>query len=299
MNGNVIAVWSSKGGVGKTTIALALGVHLRKSYGANVVIVDLDIESGDLRARMSAKGSNIPHAAGLIATHNFSAAEIEKWLWSDEYGVQALFAPTRVSDAVAISDIAVSSYRSIVGELRNMADVVVLDCGESAADQLFSRVALPEADGLCIVIDNERAALVSLRTTLDEFRDVVGLVAPEKTCLVLNQKVEKAGVSEADVRSLFSSFPVVASLVDNRGQYTGLSSKGTYIIDHPGDVGVAMRNAMDAVINTLCPNIRDLKASGTTATSPKTPKKNKAGFFQRLVADDPILRRLIKTSASD
>ena len=292
--GTVIAVWSSKGGVGKTTVALALGIHLRKSRGAEVAILDLDIESGDLRARMSAKGSDVPNVTGLVASQDFSSESVDKWMWTDEYGVRALFAPTRVVEAVSMSTQAIPAYRSIIATLRGMVDVVVLDCGESAADSLFARVALPEADGLCVVIDNERAAVVGMRTTLDSFGQMAGLVAPSNTCLVLNQKVEKVGVSEATIRSLFEPIPVVASLADNRGHYTGLSSSGTYIVDHPGEVGEGMRKAMDSVIEVLCPTLEQREGGiglpGGSSTSQKPP-----GFFKRLAAEDPILRRLIKS----
>jgi hypothetical protein len=123
---------------------------------------------------------------------------------------------------------------------------------------------------------------------LDEFREDGGLKAPDRTCLVLNQKVDKAGVAEAQIRTVFEPLPLVASLADNRGRYTGLASNGAYIVDDEGPVGDAMRSAMDSVIQAICPEV-----SGDADASSSQPGR-KAGFFRRLAEDDPILRRLVR-----
>ena len=51
--GRVVAVMSPKGGVGKTTVATNLAVGLAKTAPMGVVIVDLDLQFGDVASALN------------------------------------------------------------------------------------------------------------------------------------------------------------------------------------------------------------------------------------------------------
>src|SRR6185437_6636782 len=54
--GQIVAVFSNKGGVGKSTIAMNLAIGLRRLHGDRVLLVDADLYYGDLEPLLDAQG---------------------------------------------------------------------------------------------------------------------------------------------------------------------------------------------------------------------------------------------------
>ena len=91
--GRVIAVMSPKGGVGKTTVATNLAIGLGKVAPMGVVIVDLDLQFGDVASGLMLE----PEHCITEAVHGTAAQDsmvLKAFLTVHPAGIYALCAPT-------------------------------------------------------------------------------------------------------------------------------------------------------------------------------------------------------------
>jgi pilus assembly protein CpaE len=123
--GKIFSVASLGGGVGVTTLCVNLGVALQGADGARVVLVDLDLQAGDLSDRFGAEPDR-----GIIALarlhHKPDSRSLEAALTKHASGLYVLGAPARIEDAAEVSETMVGN---LLEALRQLFDYVVIDCG--------------------------------------------------------------------------------------------------------------------------------------------------------------------------
>jgi pilus assembly protein CpaE len=137
-----IAVFSAKGGVGRTAIAHNLAVAMGQSAG-RVVLVDGDQVHGDLRLHLEAP-DEAPSLLQLPTGH-VTEDDVAPLLWQDATGLDVLLAPPRMeqADLIMLADI-----RRAHHALRQMYDLVVIDVPAVMDDRTLAM--LDDAD---IVLD--------------------------------------------------------------------------------------------------------------------------------------------------
>ncbi|HYH04982.1 MAG TPA: response regulator, partial [Bacillota bacterium] len=92
--GKVIAVFSTKGGVGKSTVAVNLAVALAQLVGRKTVIVDLDLQFGDIAMMLDiVPRRTISDLAGEPDLLNSNT--VESYLISHSSGLKVLPGPLR------------------------------------------------------------------------------------------------------------------------------------------------------------------------------------------------------------
>lgn len=120
--GRVISVMGTKGGVGKSVIAINLAATLA-GQGVGVVLVDLDLQSSDdgimlkLEPRMTIRDA-------VSVADRLDAAMLEGFLTPHESGARVLLAPASPEETDIVT---ASRVASIIGLLRELADVVIID----------------------------------------------------------------------------------------------------------------------------------------------------------------------------
>jgi pilus assembly protein CpaE len=117
-----IAVFSAKGGVGRTAIAHNLAVAMGRTAGSRVALVDGDQVHGDLRLHLEAPDD----AASLVQlpTGHVTEADLAPLLWQDASGLDVLLAPPRMEEADLVMTADVQRAQHL---LRQMFDLVVID----------------------------------------------------------------------------------------------------------------------------------------------------------------------------
>lgn len=299
----VVTVWSSKGGVGKTTVAANLAAELRNVTGWEVCVVDLDLGDGNLASRIGAY--NAPTIVDILNLTKLTKESVYDQLATERTsGFMAVLAPKLPQYAQGAQYLSPARYESLLAVLHQMFDVVILDCPDALTEPLVTQFALRRADSVVAVIDTERAAVIGLRGQL---RDLVGPlgVAKDRIGVFLNQQVRRRGLSRAEIERVLDGFPVIGAVSDDRESFTGSANQGQLIVNKSGPVGDATRQAFDSAIAAIFPDaIEDARRLRTADRGDKgRAKDSRSGPSRRdkapgeeswLVRNSSIYRRLVE-----
>ncbi|MDA8291572.1 MAG: P-loop NTPase [Actinomycetota bacterium] len=192
----VTTVFSPKGGVGKSVVAINLAVALARGAEKPVAILDLDLQFGDVAVMLrlqpvhtiveaAAAGDQLDEVlmSSLVARH-------------DPSGVLVLAAPTTPS---AADQIRPKDMLTILGVLRTMCSHVVIDTPPHLDEVVLQAVS--ESDDVAFVVGMDVPSVKNARLGLQAF-ELVQLPL-EKVVLVLNRADSKVHLAVRDVeRSL-------------------------------------------------------------------------------------------------
>ncbi|MEX0427436.1 CpaE family protein [Nocardioides sp. DS6] len=230
--GRVITVWSPKGGVGKTTVAVNLALALTEQGARRVCLVDLDLAFGDVAITMQLFPTHtIEHAIG--AESSLDAELVDGLLTRHEGSLMVLAAPTHPDVRERISPALVAR---MLRALRETFDYVVLDTSPSFDEQTLT--ALDATDDIVLVATLDVPTLKNVKVALETL-DLLG-VAPDRRHLLLNRSDDEVGLGPERVESILGLTPVVkvASSID----VAASTNTGVPIVTrnprHPGSVAL-------------------------------------------------------------
>ncbi|HKU29579.1 MAG TPA: AAA family ATPase [Arthrobacter sp.] len=191
--GLVIGVFSPKGGVGKTTIATNIAVGLGKIAPMSVVIVDLDLQFGDVASGLYL---NPEHTVTDAVTP--SAAQdslvLKAFLTVHPASIYALCAPKNPVEADEISP---GQVGRLLEQLAEQFQYVVVDTAPGLPE--IGLAALEQCTDAVWVTAMDVPSIRGLRSGLDILRRLNLL--PETRHVVLNMADSKSGLSVQDVES--------------------------------------------------------------------------------------------------
>lgn len=189
--GRVIAVMSPKGGVGKTTIATNLAVGLAKTAPMSVVIVDLDLQFGDVASGLMLD----PERSVLDAVNGpKDSLSLKTYLAHHSTDLYALCAPRNPADAERIS---ADQVGELVARLASEFQYVVVDTSPGLGDHVLA--VLDEASDAVWVCGMDIPSVRGLKTGLEVLSELHLL--PEHRHLVLNMADKRSGLSVQDVEA--------------------------------------------------------------------------------------------------
>jgi pilus assembly protein CpaE len=161
--GVVLTVMSSKGGVGKSTVATNLAIALKEGQGNRVALVDADLHFGDAAILMNITPKITVH--DLIASLDTEIAD--RFLIKHPSGVEVLAAPLRTEQAEVMSP---DRFRDLLGILQEVYDTIVVDASLSSLDAMLS--ALEMTDLAILVTTLDVVTLKDVRQVLDVLNDL-------------------------------------------------------------------------------------------------------------------------------
>jgi len=195
-HGRVVTIFSTKGGVGKSVIACNVATALAQA-GSNVILVDLDLQFGDTGIMLDLK----PERTIFDAAQNFDRLDpqmLKGYLVKHSSGAQVLLAPVHPEDADAVT---VSRIAVILGMLREIADVVVVDTAAAFDDVVLA--AIDASDIVYAVATMDVASIKNTRVSLQKLRQLgydSGLIK-----LVLNRADSKVWLDAGEVETSLNS----------------------------------------------------------------------------------------------
>ena len=221
--GRCIAVVGAKGGVGKTTIAIGLGLALQRRHNSRVVMLDMDLAFGDLNIQLDlASERSILDLAGRM--DRLDSDIVSQAIRHHSTGVHVLARPARPEEADVVTP---DDVRAILPMLMSMYDYVVVDTAPSYDEKTLA--VLDGADLYVVVLAPHMGALQNANHFL-ELAKVLGY-SRDKMCFVLNRSNALAGLSfdliaeAVGTRDMLAvpSGGVAVSEAINRGQPLTLS----------------------------------------------------------------------------
>jgi pilus assembly protein CpaE len=191
--GQIIAVFSPKGGVGRTTVAVNLAVAAATELGRKVVVMDGSFQFGDvgvllnLNPRSKSIAELIPEmdAPGEIES-------INTFVVDHPSGIRALLAPPSPEMAEMITP---AGIKKVLEALRRDHDVVIVDCTSYFNDTTLA--ILDSADVILTMLSLEITSIKNIRLFL-EVTEQLGYEAG-KVRLVLNRADSTLGIRVSDV----------------------------------------------------------------------------------------------------
>ncbi|MDR7426269.1 MAG: P-loop NTPase [Armatimonadota bacterium] len=148
--GTIVAVMSSKGGVGKSTITVNLAIALKQLRVGRVAVVDGDLYFGDLATLLNIKPEHTIHDLNKALDVEIA----DRFLHRHASGIEVLAAPLRTEQA---EEIPPERFRTVLGVLQTLYDYVVVDATVSAFDTMLATldvadlaIVLTTLDVICL-----------------------------------------------------------------------------------------------------------------------------------------------------
>lgn len=201
--GLVIGVFSPKGGVGKTTVANNIAVGLGKIAPMSVVIVDLDLQFGDVASGLYLDPEHTITDAVLPSASQDSLV-LKAFLTVHPSSIYALCAPKSPAEADRITP---GQITRLLEQLAGQFDYVVVDTAPGLTE--LGLAAMERCTDVVWVSGMDLPSVRGLRSGLDILRQLDLL--PETRHVVLNMADSKTGLSIQDVEATIGA-PVDVSI---------------------------------------------------------------------------------------
>lgn len=219
--GQVVAITSSKGGSGKSTVAISVASYLGhasinsvkeglEERPLKVCILDLDVRDGQLGFLT---GNSKPTVIKL-RLEGVSVPVIEQTvIHSDRLKADLLLAPKRPRNS---DDTPPDFYVDLIHNLRKMYDYIILDTSVNYLDPLLEKVAYPTADLIVFVTDIVVNSVFSMTRWIQEVtteREKNGMgISRNKIGIVVNKTLSNVNMSGQKIARSALGIPVISAI---------------------------------------------------------------------------------------
>jgi pilus assembly protein CpaE len=189
--GRVVSVFCTKGGTGKSVVAINLAVALAKRTIQPVVLVDADLQFGDVALMLQLQPTHTI-AEAVQAGDRLDGSLLENLLLRHPpSGLLVLAAPTEPSSADQIGR---ADLARILNILRERCAYVVVDTSANFAEVTLA--AIESSDDILVMAGLDVMSLKSARIGLQTMR-MLGIPF-SRVKFVLNRANTRVGLTEAD-----------------------------------------------------------------------------------------------------
>lgn len=204
--GNTVAVYSPKGGTGRTLITVNLACVLRRQ-GQTVAVVDGVMQFGGVRHLVPVP----PEAHSIIDVPAGGAMKMSlpDTLWEGPGGVHFLLAPPRPEQAELVN---APDLQQAVGLLGESHEYVIVDTPPRLSDDTLA--LLDSSKVILLVVTYSGPAIANARAAIETF-DMLGYRKQKPILVVINHSDETAGLSRGALEHALG-LPVAAEIPTDR-----------------------------------------------------------------------------------
>ncbi|MDQ2964847.1 MAG: response regulator [Chloroflexota bacterium] len=192
--GIVVAVFSPKGGVGRTTVSVNLAVAAATELGKDVVLVDGSFQFGDVGVLLNLNPKNKSIADLIPELDAGESDSLETFVINHSSGIGVLLAPPSPEMAELITP---TGIKRVLEALRARHDLVIVDCTSWFNDTTLA--ILDTADMILTMLSLEITSIKNMRLFL-EVAEQLGYETG-KVRLVLNRADSTLGIKVVDVEN--------------------------------------------------------------------------------------------------
>jgi pilus assembly protein CpaE len=192
--GQLLTFFSPKGGVGVTTLAINVAFNLHEATGQPTIIVDLDLEAGDVSTFLNLKPTYTISDVTANMTRldrNFLQGVITK----HESGVYVLAEPQRVEEGVSITG---DDMRKVLALLRTMFKHIVIDTEAGLNER--TRAVIEMSDLVFLTFVMSLPGIKNMQRYLHYF-DRLG-IRKDKLNLLVNRYLKKGDINIEDAEKI-------------------------------------------------------------------------------------------------
>ena len=256
----VIAVFSPKGGAGRTTLATNLALALRQETNQRVALVDANLQFGDVGVLLNLNPKN-RSVLDAVEGGEPDRDIIESVMVDHSTGIRVLLAPPSPEGA----DLVTAAYlRRIVEMLKENHDWVIVDLPSGLNDHTLG--VLDAADQILVVAALEITTIKNVRLFL-EVADQLDYER-SKIRLVINRSDASQGIRIGDVEASIRRSIDGTIVSDGRLAVLAVNRGVPFVVSHP-------ESPLSRDVVKLS---RTLAGAGSTV---KTDKAAKRGIFAR------------------
>ena len=190
--GLVVALFSPKGGVGRTTVAVNMAVAAATELNKKVIIVDASFQFGDVGVLLNLNPKSKSIADLVPELDSGELDSIDTFVVNHTAGIRVLLAPPTPETAELIT---ATGIKKVLETLRRTHDLVVVDCTAFFNDTTLA--ILDAADIILTMLSLEITSIKNMRLFL-EVAEQLGYDNP-KVKLVLNRADSSLGIRVSDV----------------------------------------------------------------------------------------------------
>jgi pilus assembly protein CpaE len=191
--GRIVAIFSPKGGVGRTTIAVNMAVAAASEPDSSVALMDGSFQFGDVGVllNLNPKSKSIADLVPELEAGG-EPESLDTFMMTHSSGLSVLLAPPSPELAETVTPAVAKRALEV---LRGRYDLVIVDCASSFSDATLA--ILDIADTIFTVLTLEITSIKNMRLFL-EVADQLGY-PDDKVQLVLNRADSALGIRVADV----------------------------------------------------------------------------------------------------
>jgi pilus assembly protein CpaE len=220
--GKIVAVFSPKGGVGCSTVAINLAIALHRLANKPVVLVDGSLQFGDVAVFLNLQANR---SLADLAPHvdELDYDLLNHVLVRHESGIRALLAPPRPEMADLIAP---GIFNTILDELRKLYAYIVVDTPNTLADATLA--VLDTSDRVILITTPDIPSIKNAKL----FFEVTEALeyALDKTILILNKADRHANIRAEDIQASIKH-PVASQIpLDERSATTAANQGVPFVM---------------------------------------------------------------------
>lgn len=221
----VVTVFSSKGGVGKTTIATNLGVFLAKYLQKKVAILDLDLQFGDVALTLNL----VPRRTIVDLVQEEGSWDQEllsSYLITHESGLQVLPGPQRPEQAELVEE---KQIEQIISLLKEDLDYLIIDTPPNLQGAVLT--AFDQSEEILLVTTLDLPTVKNVKLCLEVLSSLH--YPREKIKLIVNQASREIGLDVNEVQEILG-LPISGEIVRDVQTVVGAANRGIpFVLSHP------------------------------------------------------------------
>jgi pilus assembly protein CpaE len=192
VDSKIISIFSTKGGVGKTTIATNLAVSLSNLTGKKIALLDFDLQFGDVAICLNLYVKNsMTELVKDFANIEQDSGLLEEYLLTHYSGIKVLAAPIRPENAEYVTT---DHIKKTIELLKGRYDYIIIDTSHGFNDTVIT--ALDMSDMIIYVSTLDLPSIKNTKNGLDIMKSLN--YPNEKVKIVINKSNESFGVNHTD-----------------------------------------------------------------------------------------------------